>query len=488
MLQQSRRTPDGAPSSRQRGTLSGVALSPRTYTPADIGARCVVKRVAQLLDSGDENFSYRRALVRLWVLASNDQLLNSWEQTSNEKTLAPHYANFLNQLQDGDPIKLQDICAQPLALIRALDDYLASTRPLDSQSTSRSTAAYVIEEDNKGYWLVPVQLAARRQAAMDRQPARLARWFHHHAALPARTAHGIEVTASLSRSALNTALQSLANLPNAKLKVWIAHFDDGADVVWDRRISPIGNWRTLSVEPHITRQDSALHTLAAAAQAGAQVVVFPEFTLDLQHRDQLAVYLRQNPSDIQLVVAGAFHEPEQATDISIAYNTAPVFTGSGRKLFAHRKLRLFGRNDVGAEFAEVGNRLHVLITPVGSMTILICKDFMDEDPRVDNLLAEVPVDWVWIPSYGDETTLKGQKERARKLATVTTGTSCGVAQTQNTAMKKNGETPALLPGFGHPAGARTPCDVPVNGGLVEYGLGKQPIPAKHRSPTLKRVK
>jgi len=143
---------------------------------------------------------------------------------------------------------------------------------------------------------------------------------------------------------------------------------------------------------------------------------------------------------------------------------------------------------MGAEFAEVGNRLHVLITPIGSMTILICKDFMDEDRRVDNLLAEVPVDWVWIPSYGDETTLKGQKERARKLATVTTGTSCGVAQTQNTAMKKSGETRALLPGFGHPAGARTPCDVTASGGMVEYGLGKQPIPAKHPSPTLKRVK
>lgn len=445
-------------------------------------------RVAQLLDSGDENFSYRRALVRLWLLASNDQLLNSWEQKASETTIPPHYAGFLDQLQEEEPIKLQAIRAQPLALIRALDDYIASTSALDSQSTSTSTSAYVIEEDGNGYWLVPVTLAARRQAAMDRQPARLARWFHHHAALPTRTAHGIEVIASRSRSALNTALENLANHPNGKVKAWIAHFDDGADVVWDRQISPIGNWRALAVEPHTTRQDSVLQTLAAAAQAGAQVVVFPEFTLDLQHRDQLAVYLRQNPSGIQLVVAGAFHEPEQATDPSVAYNTAPVFTGSGRKLFAHRKLRLFGRNDLGAEFAEVGNRLHVLITPIGSMTIMICKDFMDEDPRVDNLLAEVPVDWVWVPSYGDETTLKGHKARARKLATVTTGTSCGVAQTQNTAMKKTGETQALLPGFGHPAGEKTPFDVPASGGLVEYGLGQQPIPAQHPRPPLKRVK
>jgi hypothetical protein len=422
------------------------------------------------------------------MLASDEQRLNGWEQNENEKTLAPHRDNFLDQLQDEVPIGLDAIQAHPLALIRALDDYLASTRPLDSQSASTNRSAYVIKEDGKGYWLVPVQLAARRHAAMNRQPGRLAQWFRHHAALPARTAHGIDVTAALSRSALHTALEKLSNQSDPKLKAWIAHFDDGADVVWDRQISPIGNWRTLSVTPHTTRQDSMLQTLSAAAQAGAQIVVFPEFTLDLQHRDQVAAYLRQNPSDIQLVVAGAFHEPEQAADPSLAYNTAPVFTGSGSRLFVHRKLRLFGRNDVGAECAQVGNRLHVLITPIGCMTVLICKDFLDEDARVDNLLAEVPVDWVWVPSYGDETTLKGHKERARKLAKVTVGTSCAVAQTQNTAMKKKDQTQALLPGFGHPAGDAVPVDVPSSGGLVEFGLAKQPSPPQAARPDLKRVK
>jgi hypothetical protein len=447
-----------------------------------------VKRVAQLLDPANESFSHRRALVRLWMLASDEQRLNGWEQNENEKTLAPHRDNFLGQLQYEVPIELDAIQAHPLALIRALDDYLAMTRLPDSQSASTSRSANVIKEDGKGYWLVPVLLDARRHAAMNRQPARLARWFHHHAALPARTAHGIEVTAALSRSALHTALENLSNQSDPKLKAWIAHFDDGADVVWDQKISPIGNWRTLSVEPHASRQDALLQTLAAAAQAGAQVVVFPEFTLDLQHRDQVAVYLRQNPSDIQLVVAGAFHEPEQATNPLDAYNTAPVFTGSGRRLFVHRKLRLFGRDDVGAECAQVGNSLHVLVTPIGCMTVLICKDFLDEDARVDNLLAEVPVDWVWVPSYGDETTLRGHKERARKLATVTVGTSCAVAQTQNTAMKKKGVTQDLLPGFGHPAGNATSIDVATRGGLVAFGLAKQPAPPQVARQGLKRVK
>jgi hypothetical protein len=117
-------------------------------------------------------FSLRSALVRLWMLASNDQRLNGWEQNENEKTLAPHRDNFLDQLQQDEvPIGLDAIQAHPLALIRALDDYLASTRPLDSQSASTSRSAYVIEEGGKGYWLVPVLLDARRHAAINRQPA-----------------------------------------------------------------------------------------------------------------------------------------------------------------------------------------------------------------------------------------------------------------------------------------------------------------------------
>ena len=453
-----------------------------------------MERVAELLDPKNGAFSYRQALVRLWSLASDHQRLNHWEQLADEKSIAPQIEDLLNKMQEEESIGIEVVCAHPLSLIRALDDYLASTRLPSSQSSPVSQSVYQYEEDNKSHWLVPVTLAARRLATMNRQSARLARWFHHHAVLPCCTVHNIEVTCALARSDLHTCLETLANTEHGKLNVWVAHFDDGADVVWDTTSSPVGNWRTKSVEPHTVRQVSVVQTLTAAAKAGAQVVVFPEFTLDLQHRDQLVAHLRQHPSGIQLVVAGAFHSEDKvqaedmATDLPAIFNTAPVYTGSGRQLFTHRKLRLFGKSGVGTESAGVGKRLHVLVTPIGCMTVLICKDFLDEDPRVDNLLAEVPVDWVWVPSYGDETTLKVHKERARKLATVTVGTSSAIAQTQNTAMKKDGETQTLLPGFGHVAGKKTPCDVPTTGGVVEFELGCQPIPPKRTRPELKRVK
>ncbi len=229
-------------------------------------------------------------------------------------------------------------------------------------------------------------------------------------------------------------------------------------------------------------------TLQQAASAGAHVVVFPEFTLDLLHKEQLRAHLRKTPSSVQMVVAGAFHVEEMEAAGPATFNISPVLSGNGSLLFAHRKLRLFGSKDDGTEFAQVGNQLHVLVTPIGCMTVLICKDFMDEDRRVNNLLAEVPVDWVWVPSYGNDTTLKGHKARAKKLATVTSGTSCAVAQTQNTATGKPGDMLPPLPGFGHAAGEAVERNVSITGGLIDFGLDTQPLPSKPIRPTLTRVK
>jgi predicted amidohydrolase len=417
------------------------------------------------------------------------RIYNRWEQFNNQDNFGQAYEVFLDQIQGEESISKSSIEASPLALIRALDDYLASTRQPSSQSTRANQFTHPFEESEKAYWLIPVTLAARRTARMDHQPVRLARWFHHHTLLPTLTANGIDVSVQSSRSQLDSTLSQLLSQADCALRVWVAHFDDEADVQWDRSRSPVQNWRSMAVEPHAARQASLLRTLQTAQSEGAHVVVFPEFTLDLTHREQLAAHLRQaTESSIQLVVAGAFHEPENTDSDLPAYNTAPVLNGNGTRLFSHRKLRIFGRDDLAAEFVDVGNSVTVLVTPIGCMTVLICKDFLDEDTRVDNLLAEVPVDWVWVPSYGDEKTLKLHKERAYKLATLTTGTSSAVAQTQNTATKAPGQTLNHLPGFAHTAGTTTPENVASTGSLVAFGLDQQPTPSKPPRRALKCIK
>jgi predicted amidohydrolase len=461
-----------------------------------------MQRLARLLDTNQAEHSLRQALVRLWLLAAAPGQLNRWEQQENEPSVQKTLPDFRARLDTEAAFKATEIQQQPLTLIRALDEHLAAQRRagLNKRVGAGRTC---LTENGKDHWLVPVVLQTRRGASLARQASNHARWFQHHAVLPALTAHGQQVTLEASSSMLDTALQTLASQRNAALNVWVAHFDDGADVQWTREFSPVNNWRATEVQPHQARAASVATTLDNARRAGAHVVVFPEFTVDIAHRSHIVQLLRNQPQDspVQLVVAGSFHEPVAPGGSGhvhpqhAAYNTAPVFNGQGRVLWSHQKLRLFGDNRHGSEHAEVGNRLHVLLTPLGCMTVLICKDFLDEHESVSDLLKEVPVDWVWVPSFGDDKTLKAHQAEAKRLASITPGTSSVVAQTQNTVLAPPGTSLPPLPGFGHAAGQSdpTPC-VGVTGGVLSFPVGlqfespttPQPPPPKH--PTLKRIK
>jgi predicted amidohydrolase len=196
------------------------------------------------------------------------------------------------------------------------------------------------------------------------------------------------------------------------------------------------------------------------------MLVFPEFSLDLPLRKKLVTWLRRNAwDDLIYLVPGSFHEQLACGDF---YNTAPLLCASSQVLFTHQKLKLFGNIEVGAERAEIGDVLHAVVTPLGLLTVVICKDFMDADPAMASLLQEVPINWVLVPSFGDDKTLRAHKTRAHALATFTPGANSAVANAVNTAGKKEGLVLAPIPGFGHRCNQREAVDIDLNGSLITF--------------------
>lgn len=441
-------------------------------------------RVTQLLRENN----YRQALVRLWILGSEGPRLNQWEQArGDDKKLADGRLQFLSDLQNQLALSQAKIEAAPLALIRALDDYVAHVNSPYNTASRFGSETLARQEDGKGYWLVPVILQARRGASLNKQAGNLGAWFHRHAVLPAKTAHGLRVTVSVSQSTVADGFTKLWSDKEPALKVWIGHFNDGADVAWTR--NKPGNWRTQCVAPAEVRSTSLLAAVSAAAEAGANIIVFPEFTLDIDQRQTLLRHLRRLPkSSLLMVVAGSFHE----TEGDKTFNTAPLYNCvTGETLLTHRKLRIFGDLQHGAEQVELGDAIHILMTPIGCMTVLICKDFMDAHPSVESLLTEVPVDWVLVPSFGDDKTIRAHKDRAKALAVVKTGTHSVVAQTLNTAIKPVQPPKECVRGFGHAAGSQEPePQVDEAGGLVTFRLVQQQagMLPKPKRTSLKRIK
>lgn len=407
-------------------------------------------RVIELLQQ--DRFS--EALVRLWVLASDRVMLSHWESTRQKHSFAQDVELIFRQLGGLSP-NLAEHAERPLALMQALDKFL-----FERQVKRASHTAFV--EGEKQFYLLRACLDCRPALASQRNNP--ATWLKYHRVVPTITTMGQEVKMHRCEGSENDVFLSLAK-DTQILKVWIGHFADGADVHWDTSSSPAGDWRTLSVMPREQRLTSLIAQMQAAQHAQAHVVLFPEFTVDPGMRQELVAWLEANAwPELIYVIPGSFHEDCGEGQF---FNVAYVLAADGEILFAHRKLKLAGTIDV-SEYVEVGNAIQAVQTPLGLLTVLICKDFLDKEYSIDNLLQEVPVNWVFVPSFGNQSTLDGHQKRARELAIATTGAHSAVANTANNFDAKEGEVVPAFPGFAHVGGKQYSSHIAEHGGLVEF--------------------
>ncbi len=419
-----------------------------------------------------------QALVRLWVLAGqraeDDLAINAWERARDNSAFDNQVAAFSRRLQADEIVSKDEIAGATLAFVRALDDVYALLH------TARPWIATSFREGEAEFWLVPVELARRELVPFARQTGNREAWFRRHAVIPCKTTQGVQVAATAAAGRLAEALKALDDGNEVALSVWIGHFQDDARLKWDS--SAAGKFRLLAVEPAATRQASLLDSLDRAKAAGAFAVMLPEFTIDLAARRLAADWLTGDPErPFALVVAGSFHEETAAG----WFNTAELWNCHAEPILIHRKLRLFGEAEGLAEDVQIGNEVSLLVTPIGIFTLLICKDFLDQHQSVATLLQEIPVDWVLVPSYGDETTVTSHKKRALQLAKVGPGTTSVVANQRNVEVR---EGPAC-PGFAHSSTEAGAKDAEVAGSLVNIRVRRRPPdPPKIRRINLRRVK
>lgn len=93
-----------------------------------------MERVLELIREQD----LRDALVRLWVLASrhngDDRVLNAWERNKDESRYQRLAKQFRKLLRQGKPIGPIHAEQEPLALITALDGFLAEEQRISRRS------------------------------------------------------------------------------------------------------------------------------------------------------------------------------------------------------------------------------------------------------------------------------------------------------------------------------------------------------------------
>ena len=154
------------------------------------------------------------------------------------------------------------------------------------------------------------------------------------------------------------------------------------------------------------------------------------------------------------LVPGSFHETRGGRRV----NAAELLSREGRTLIIHEKLRPFGEADGVAEDVHAANVLRLLVTPIGSIAVAICKDYCDEPGPIRDwdVLA---VDWWLVPSMGEQSTVNAHARRAQTLWTVVNRAVTLLANQQFGAEAR--------PGFVFDGARR---DVEAGGGPLEVAL------------------
>jgi predicted amidohydrolase len=159
----------------------------------------------------------------------------------------------------------------------------------------------------------------------------------------------------------------------------------------------------------------AIESAVAAAAAGeADLLVLPELALAPASVDHLVSQLRTGRrAHPMLVAVGITHQP--ADEAPLVVNEAVVVDRRGFELLRHRKLVAFSTADASGvlveERIEPGRTLGVLATPIGNLSLLICKDLFSE--RSEAALQLGYVTWLVVPSLSRSTG--PHRDRARQL-------------------------------------------------------------------------
>jgi predicted amidohydrolase len=238
-------------------------------------------------------------------------------------------------------------------------------------------------------------------------------------------------------------------LSSGELGVATTSFDDGGTIEWSGE-------RATAICDGSERGSKLWAAIEAAERDGFDVLVAPELTVTPAARRWITRQLRwrgdvpgeppaANP--LALVAPGSFHEQVGARFV----HRAILLDGAGNAVLEHHKLVPFGTLASFVEDIHPGDSVTLLITPIGTVAIAICKDFCDD--HVGAIWHHLQPEWLLVPAYGGGA-------RAHEAAAARIGRMLGTI----TVLAHQGDAAQNAPfnSFIHEAGTsfETSCNAP----------------------------
>jgi tetratricopeptide (TPR) repeat protein/predicted amidohydrolase len=143
---------------------------------------------------------------------------------------------------------------------------------------------------------------------------------------------------------------------------------------------------------------SVRQMVEAASAAGVDLLVFPEMTVDLNHSPLLEEVLALARTFEMTIVPGSYHDRETRGNVSAVISPDGILWEQEKHIPAMIR---FGDERM-TEGIDVGTKPRCTVigdTEFGRMAIIICRDFLDMDLRVELKNAEPAADLILNPAF-----------------------------------------------------------------------------------------
>lgn len=361
--------------------------------------------LADLFGAAPRSFTLRQFLVQIYAgLSSAPEQVDNFAELFEETEIERQKRGWVDKIHAGkaSPQYLEHLAAREFALAvlglaRALDDILAHERV----HRGLLSISDVLSADEKFYVIPRLRPRAASSLKQNQGLRRRLLVYHHMIPTSIKGSNVVLYNLGVLRDASSepNALVGAAMFANSELK--IAKNASGA-------------FRATGVEM-ANAEDIIRGQVDACLTAGCFAAVWPELTLPPDWRTWVASAFANEDYSItprkrpQIVVAGTWHEQRG----SHHYNVATILSGSGKLLGEYRKMVPFTSRPTGAEDIELGDEFPVFLTEQYLASIAICKDFSKKSR--EELIEQLDVDVMLVPSLANKTTFRSHRETAMRL-------------------------------------------------------------------------
>jgi tetratricopeptide (TPR) repeat protein/predicted amidohydrolase len=186
----------------------------------------------------------------------------------------------------------------------------------------------------------------------------------------------------------------------AKFRVGIAQMglsQDGdiLNELYEEKVDGLIGLREESIEPIIAKTKSMVEKAQAE---GINVLIFPEMTIDLGYVQFVEDLTELAKKHRMYIIPGSFHEQQSKRNICRVFGPEGILWEQEKHIPAI--IHIEGKRFIEQiQTAKESKKATICNTEYGRIAIVICRDFLDMDLRVELKNSDPPVDLVINPAF-----------------------------------------------------------------------------------------